>query len=98
MIVNSAATDIVYTNLFTGVHGNYLRGSIEAAGLNPADLAQSDPSQMNFRANDGHAVKAWRDIWGAGQGIGVVDRVRSTAAVVDKLAREYDAARARLAS
>jgi nitronate monooxygenase len=98
MIVNSAATDIVYTNLFTGVHGNYLRGSIEAAGLNPADLAQSDPSQMNFRANDGHAVKAWRDIWGAGQGIGVVDRVRSTAAVVDKLAREYDAARTRLAS
>lgn len=94
MIVDSTASDIVYTNLFTGVHGNYLRGSIEAAGLDPADLPESDPSAMDF--GGGADAKAWRDIWGAGQGIGAVDAVRPAAAVVDQVIAEYAAARKRL--
>lgn len=96
MIVDSTAADIVYTNLFTGVHGNYLRGSIEAAGLDSANLPQSDPSAMNFGNSEGSDVKAWRDVWGAGQGVGVIDAVRPTAEVVDQLVTEYAAARARL--
>ena len=98
MIAGSASSDIVYSNLFTGVHGNYLRGSIEAAGLDPDDLPESDPSKMSFgaAADGSNEKKAWRDVWGAGQGIGSVKDVRSTAGLVDRLESEYLAARARL--
>lgn len=93
MIVDSGAGDIVYSNLFTGVHGNYLRGSIEAAGLDPAALPTSDPSAMSFGTDDS---KAWRDIWGSGQGVGAVDDVRSVADLVARFRAEFDAARADL--
>lgn len=93
MIVASKAADIVYTNLFTGVHGNYLRGSIEAAGMDPANLPVSDPSKMDFGSDK---AKAWKDIWGCGQGIGAVDAVVGAAELVDRLAREYEATRTRL--
>jgi nitronate monooxygenase len=95
MIVDSKAADVVYSNLFTGVHGNYLKGSIVAAGLDPANLAQSDPTKMSFA---GSSTKAWRDIWGSGQGIGAVDAVVPAAELVDRLAREYEGARKRLAA
>ena len=90
-IVDSSAQDIIYTNLFTGVHGNYLRSSIENAGLDPANLPESDPSKMNFGSD--RPAKAWRDIWGSGQGIGAVDRIPSAGELVERLTREYDAAR-----
>jgi nitronate monooxygenase len=93
MIVDSTSDDIVYTNLFTGVLGNYLRGSIVAAGLDPENLPQSDPSKMDFA--QAHA-KAWKDIWGCGQGIGAVGDVVPAAALVDRLHGEYVAARDRL--
>jgi len=86
-IVASTAHDIVYTNLFTGVHGNYLRASIERAGLDPDNLPQSDPSKMNFASEK---TKAWRDIWGSGQGIGAVAHIPSAGELVARLAREYD--------
>ncbi|MGB3739792.1 MAG: nitronate monooxygenase family protein [Pontixanthobacter sp.] len=92
-IVDSAAGDIVYTNLFTGVHGNYLRGSITKAGLDPDDLPTSDPSKMNFGSGGNSKAKAWKDIWGSGQGVGSVDRVESVADRVDRLEREYKAAK-----
>jgi nitronate monooxygenase len=95
-IVEHSAASIVYSNLFTGVHGNYLRPSIEAAGLDPDNLPQSDPSKMNFGSGGTEAKKAWKDIWGCGQGIGAVKSVGSTADVVARLRAEYDAARARL--
>lgn len=99
MIVDSTAADIVYSNLFTGVHGNYLRGSIEAAGYNPGTLPQSDPSAMNFGAAEstGSGTKPWRDIWGSGQGIGAVTAVVPAAQVVQRLITEYAAAEQRLA-
>ncbi len=97
MIVDRGAEDIVYTNLFTGVHGNYLRPSIEAAGLDPDDLPTADPSKMNFASGGNQDAKAWRDIWGCGQGIGSVREVAGAADLVDRLTREYAAARARLA-
>ncbi len=93
MLVNSAAADIVYTDLITGVHGNYLRGSLVNAGLDPANLPGSDPTTMNFGSG---RTKAWKDIWGAGQGIGAVTAVTPVAQLVARLSREYDAARARL--
>lgn len=93
-IVAGTSDDIVYSNLFTGVHGNYLRASIVAAGLDPDHLPESDPSKMNFGGNA--AAKAWKDIWGSGQGIGAVKGVLPTAELVARLAREYVAARARL--
>ncbi len=93
-IVSSAAADIVYTNLFTGVHGNYLKKSIVNAGLDPDALPESDKSKMSF--GDGTA-KAWRDIWGAGQGVGMMDDVPTVAEMVARLKAEYEAARARLA-
>ena len=93
-IVDSNSDDIVYSNLFTGVHGNYLAASIRNAGLDPEHLPESDPSVMNF---GGNAVKAWKDIWGCGQGIGAVKSVLPTAEVVARLRREYLAARERLA-
>lgn len=93
MIVDSSANDIVYSNLFTGVHGNYLRGSIERAGLDPAALPQSDPSKMNFGSA---SAKAWKDIWGAGQGVGAIKRVVPAAELVRRFAEEYALARRRL--
>ena len=93
-IVDGNSDDIVYSNLFTGVHGNYLAPSIRAAGMDPDNLPESDPSKMNF---GGDAKKAWKDIWGCGQGIGAVTEVGSVAAYIDKLRREYQAARQRLA-
>ncbi|MFD9660851.1 NAD(P)H-dependent flavin oxidoreductase [Rhodococcus sp. NPDC059968] len=102
MIVDSTASDIVYSNLFTGVHGNYLRGSIEAAGLDPNNLAVSDPSAMDFGVGEDadtavkSEAKPWRDIWGAGQGIGAVGAVVPAAEIVERLTREYADARARL--
>lgn len=95
-IVDGTADDIVYTNLFTGVHGNYLRPSIVAAGLDPDNLPQSDPSKMNFGSGGNTAAKAWKDIWGSGQGIGAIRRVETAGAYVDRLAAEYEAARRRL--
>lgn len=92
-VVDGRADGIVYTNLITGVHGNYLRASLEAAGLDPDNLPQSDPSAMDFGADK---PKAWKDIWGSGQGIGAVDAVVPTAALVARLVREYAAARGRL--
>ena len=89
MIVDSDAKDIVYSNLFTGVHGNYLAPSIAQAGLNPNDLPESDPSAMNFGSGGNQEAKAWRDIWGCGQGIGAVKSRMSTADYVDKLEAEY---------
>ena len=95
-IVEGRADDIVYTNLFTGVHGNYLRGSIENAGLDPDDLPQSDPSKMNFGSGGNSKAKAWKDIWGSGQGIGMVDKVESVADRVALMERQYNEARAAL--
>jgi len=95
-IVNSGADDIVYTNLFTGVHGNYLRPSITAAGLDPDNLPQSDPSKMNF-GGDG-AAKAWKDIWGCGQGIGAVKQLQGAGDFVRQLTAEYEVARRALAA
>ncbi len=92
-IVDSNSDDIVYSNLFTGVHGNYLAPSIRAAGMDPDNLPVSDPSAMNF---GGDKSKAWKDIWGCGQGIGAIDKVQSTADYVAQLRREYEAAKARL--
>ena len=92
-IVDCNSDDIVYSNLFTGVHGNYLAPSIRAAGLDPDNLPQSDPTRMNF---GGDAKKAWKDIWGCGQGIGAVTTVQSTAAYVAQLRREYRDARGRV--
>jgi nitronate monooxygenase len=92
-IVDSSAADVVYTNLFTGVHGNYLKKSIVAAGLDPDDLPQSDKSKMSFGSG---TAKAWRDIWGAGQGVGMMDDVPTVAEMVERLKAEYDAARRRL--
>jgi nitronate monooxygenase len=96
-IVESSAADIVYTNLFTGVHGNYLKKSIAAAGLDPDNLPVADKSAMNFGSGGGSKAKAWRDIWGAGQGVGLMDDVPTVAEVVERLKAEYAAARKRLA-
>ncbi len=95
MIVDSSASDIVYSSLFTGVHGNYLKPSIAAAGMDPDNLPEGDLKTMNFGSNAG--PKAWKEIWGCGQGIGAVDAVVPAAQFIAKLRREYDAARARLA-
>lgn len=92
MIVDSTAADIVYSNYFSGVHGNYLKPSIRNAGFDPENLPQADPTKMNFANNDGK-VKAWRDIWSAGQGVGAVKAVVSVAELVTRLEREYEAAR-----
>lgn len=93
-IVDSTAADIVYTNLFTGVHGNYLKKSVVNAGLDPENLPQADKSVMNFASSSG--AKAWRDIWGAGQGVGLMHDVPTVAEVVARLEQEYTAARARM--
>jgi len=93
-IVDGTSDDIVYTSLFTGVHGNYLAPSIRAAGLDPDHLPESDPSKMDF---GGATTKVWKDIWGCGQGIAAVTEITSAAALVQRLQREYQAARERLA-
>jgi len=92
-LVESTADDIVYTNLFTGVHGNYLRKSIVAAGLDPDNLPEADKSKMNFGSGGDQKSKAWRDIWGAGQGTGQIDAIPTTAELVARLAVEYQAAK-----
>ncbi|MDX1481097.1 MAG: nitronate monooxygenase family protein [Woeseiaceae bacterium] len=96
MIVDSRAADIVYTSLFTGVHGSYLRGSIVNAGLDPDDLPEGDKDAMDFGSGGSSKAKAWRDIWGAGQGVGSIDDVLSVAGLVDALERDYRQARQRL--
>lgn len=95
MIVESNAADIVYSNYFTGIHGNYLKASIRAAGMDPDSLPEADPSKMDFGAAvDG--AKAWKDIWGCGQGIGAIREIGTVSQLVDRWEREYDAARTRL--
>ena len=94
-IVDSTATDIVYSNYFTGIHGNYLKPSIRTAGMDPDNLPEADPSKMDFGAQETGA-KAWKDIWGCGQGIANITSVEPVAKVVDRLETEYKAARARL--
>jgi len=95
-IIESKAADVIYTDVFTGVHGNYLRSSIVGAGLDPDNLGAVDPTAMKFGSEGSARTKAWRDIWGSGQGIGIVDRIRPTAEFVDLLAEQYEAAKARL--
>ena len=96
MIVESSGEDIVYSNLFTGVHGNYLAPSVRNAGLDPENLPESDPSAMNFGSGGNQDKKAWKDIWGCGQGIGAVDEILPAGELVAKLIRQYEAARKRL--
>ena len=93
MIVESTSDDIVYSSLFTGVHGNYLKGSVKNAGLDPDALPESDPTKMNF---GGDAKKAWKDIWGCGQGIAAIKKVVPARELIERLAREYEEARTRL--
>ena len=95
-LVDYAASDIVYTNLFTGVHGNYLRPSIEAAGMDPDNLPESDPSKMNFGSGGSSKSMAWKDIWGCGQGINAIKAVAPVADFVAQLRTEYDAAKQRI--
>jgi len=95
-IVDGNADDIVYTNLFTGIHGNYLKPSIAAAGMDPDNLPDSDPKQMNFGSGGNTDAKAWKDIWGCGQGISAVKEIPTAGELVERLVREYDAAKARL--
>jgi len=96
-ILKASANDIIYTDLFSGVHGNYLRHSVVTAGYDPENLPKSDPSKMNFGSGGGAEKKVWRDIWSAGQGVGQIDAVLPVAQVVAKLGAEYAAARRRLA-
>ena len=95
-IVASNAADIVYSDLFTGIHGNYLKGSIVRAGLDPDALERSNASAMKFGSGDGGSAKAWKDIWGSGQGIGAVDRVQPAGDLVARWTEEYRAAKARI--
>jgi nitronate monooxygenase len=94
MITQSNSDDIVYSNFYTGIHGNYLKGSIRNAGMDPDNLPESDPSKMNF--GGGGEAKAWKDIWGCGQGIGAVSKVQSAADYVAQLKREYAEARSKI--
>ncbi len=97
MITTSDSDDIVYSNFYTGIHGNYLKGSIKNAGMDPDNLPQSDPSKMNFGTGEGaNAAKAWRDIWGCGQGIGAIREVLPAAELVARFKREYAEAKARI--
>lgn len=98
MIVDSEAKDIVYSNYFTGIHGNYLKPSIANAGMDPDDLPEADPTKMDFNEAAKEGSKAWKDIWGCGQGIGAVKQVQPVADLVDRLAAEYEAAKAKLAN
>jgi nitronate monooxygenase len=96
MITESDSDDIVYSNFYTGIHGNYLKGSIRNAGMDPDHLPQSDPSKMNFATGSGATAKAWKDIWGCGQGIGAIHEVMPAAEMVARFKREYAQAKARL--
>jgi nitronate monooxygenase len=98
MIVASRSADIVYTSLFTGVHGSYLKGSIENAGMDPDNLPEADKSKMDFGSGGGSKAKAWRDIWGAGQGVGTMHDIPSVEELVLRMEAEYNEARDRLAS
>jgi nitronate monooxygenase len=98
MIVESSSTDIVYSNLFSGVHGNYLRASIVNAGLDPDNLPVSDASAMDFKSKGDQQLKVWKDIWGCGQGIGAIKSVPTAMALVDRLAEEYERAKENLAA
>ncbi len=95
MIISSTGEDIVYSSLFTGIHGNYLKGSVRAAGLDPDNLPSADKTAMNFGA--GSSAKAWKDIWGSGQGVGSIHSAPSVAQIVDDLKAEYARAKQRLA-
>ncbi|MFC3301832.1 NAD(P)H-dependent flavin oxidoreductase [Parvularcula lutaonensis] len=95
-IVEGDMEDIVYTNYFSGVHGNYMKSSIRAAGMDPDNLPEADPSKMDFKSGGEGSAKVWKDIWGAGQGIGSVKTVGTVASVVDRLAAEYQQAKAAL--
>jgi nitronate monooxygenase len=95
-IVEAGAADIIYSDLFTGVHGNYLRASIVNAGLDPDNLAKGDIDTMKFGSEGSSRAKAWRDIWGSGQGIGVIDRVGPAADYIDLLAEQYAAAKLKI--
>lgn len=95
-IVEGTAEEIVYSNLFTGIHGNYLKSSVRNAGMDPDNLPESDPSAMNFGSGGNTDAKAWKDIWGAGQGVGSVKKVQTVAGYVDQLEAEYQAARKRV--
>ena len=97
-IVDATAADVIYTNLFTGVHGNYLRRSIENAGLDPDNLPESGPASMNFGSGGTEVRKAWKDIWGVGQGVGQIKAIESAAQAAASIKAEYAAARARLVS
>ena len=92
MLIESVADDIVYSSLFTGVAGNYLKGSVKNAGLNPEDLPDADKSSMNFGSGGNTDAKAWKDIWGSGQGIGSIKDSPTVQALVDQLKEEYLAA------
>lgn len=96
MVIDSTASDIVYTNLFTGVHGNYLRGSIENVGLDPDNLVESDKSKMNIGSKGSSKGKAWKDVWGAGQGVGNINAIVSVAEAVSQLRSEYTEAREKI--
>jgi nitronate monooxygenase len=98
MLVEHSAKDIVYSSLFTGVHGNYLKPSITNAGLNPEDLAEGDKNKMKFGSSGGSKTKAWKDIWGAGQGLGSISDIATVATVVQRFKTEYDVALSRLNS
>ncbi|CAA9439361.1 MAG: Dioxygenases related to 2-nitropropane dioxygenase, partial [uncultured Ramlibacter sp.] len=95
-IVDGNSDEIVYSSLFTGVHGNYLKASVRAVGLDPDNLPESDPSKMNFGGGEGSKPKAWKEIWGCGQGIGAVHEVTSAAALIARLKTEYAQAQQRL--
>jgi len=99
MITESNSDDIVYSNFYTGIHGNYLKGSISNAGMDPENLPESDPSKMNFATSDGaNAAKAWKDIWGCGQGIGAIREVVPAGDLVARFKREFAEARARISA
>jgi len=92
-IIDSAGEDIVYSSLFTGVHGNYLKSSVEAAGLDPNNLPEADKASMNFGSGGNTDAKAWKDIWGSGQGVGTIHSAPSVQDVVDQMKAEYNAAK-----
>ncbi|MBK3745834.1 nitronate monooxygenase, partial [Paraburkholderia aspalathi] len=98
MIVASSASDIVYSNYFTGIHGNYLKASVVAAGLDPDNLPIADPTKMDFDHVHQEGTKAWKDIWGCGQGIGAVNEIVPTAKLIDRLECEFNEARLQLCS
>ncbi|MBT8096190.1 MAG: nitronate monooxygenase family protein, partial [Woeseia sp.] len=97
MIVSSKAADIVYTSLFSGVHGSYLKDSVRNIGMDPDNLPEGDKNKMNFGSEGSSKAKAWRDIWSAGQGVGAIDDIPAVAKLVDRLEDEYRACQARLA-